>query len=138
MSFRIGSKVELFPDATGAYSLLVIAGTYDLIYDGGSGAGVPKNYATTLKRGIVVGSSPVSLDIDISAVNVSGSVTLNGAKLTGSINDDGEGSLSLRDATGGQGVLSWLHAGSYSTLIIPGTYDLVPRPKSCNAFAGQA
>jgi len=125
-----GDQVDLPLDADGSYSMRVIPGTYDVVYDNAQAnlAQAPRNDSTKIKSGIVVGSSPLNLDLDIPATTVSGSVTLNGARLNGSV--DGDGSVLLLDAAGGQAVLSGLKAGSYSTLVVPGSYDLYYRLSS--------
>jgi hypothetical protein len=126
-----GDFVELLPDATGAYSELVVPGTYDLIYriNGNPPIGLgalPASYNTKLRTGIVVGASPLMLDLDIPATTVSGTVTLNGVALPPSASkSDGDGSVALSDADGAWAGLGSLRAGSFSALVVPGTYDLV-------------
>jgi hypothetical protein len=118
-------SVDLSLDTASAYSTRVIPGTYDLTYTNAYNiAGAPVNYRTNIKSGIVVGTSPLILDIDIPATTVSGRVTVNGAGHTGSASADGEPSLALIGATGSQARLSSLDDSSFSVLVIPGTYDL--------------
>jgi hypothetical protein len=126
-----GDFVELSPDATGAYSELVLPGTYDLIYrinyDPPIALGVlPANYDTKLGSDIVVGASPLMLDIDIPMTTVSGTMTLNGVTLPPSAGKtDGDGAVALSNADGARAGLGSLRAGSFSAAVIPGTYDLV-------------
>ncbi len=121
-------SVDLFLDTASAYSTRVIPGTYDLTYTGTCNtAGAPVNNSTNIKSGIVVGTSPLILDIDIPATTVSGRVTVNGAGSTGSASADGGPSVVLIGATGSQAPLSSLGASSFSVLVIPGTYDLYYR-----------
>ncbi len=124
-----GDFVELSPDATGAYSELVLPGTYDLVYrinaDPRSGLGaLPVNLATKFRSSIVVGTSPLTLDIDIPVTTVTGSITLNGATLPPAGKGDGDGWVSLSNADGAWAELGSLRGGAFSALVIPGTYDL--------------
>ena len=108
--------------ATGPYTALVIPGTYDLYYIvDSSGAGVPPNTLTKLQTGIVVGSSPLALNIDVPAATVSGMFTLNGTTVP-PVNGWG-GALQLRNAAGDSAIIA-VKTGAFSSLVLPGTYDL--------------
>ncbi len=112
----------------GAYSATVIPGTYDLYFNTSAGAAGLNTYPSTLlQRGVVVGSSPLTLNVDIPTTTVSGTITVNGAQLASTA---GLGKLTLQNAT-----TTWTFAptsttystspaGAYSTAIVPGTYDL--------------
>jgi hypothetical protein len=123
-SLTIGSTTTV-----GTYSRLVIPGTYDLYYalstvTGAAGPGVPSNTLAKLQSGIVVGSGPVALDIDVRATPVSGTITVNGA-VPGT---DGTGSIVLRNAGGDAAVIgTTANAGAYTRLVVPGTYDVYYR-----------
>jgi hypothetical protein len=120
-----GDKSDISLDAAGAFRVVVVPGTYDLVYGGPSHDGAPVNVSTKVRRGVVIGDSAMRLDVDIPATNVSGSVTLNGETVTGASGDGGGGGyLFLADAEGAQAVLSTLADGSFSTLVIRGSYDL--------------
>jgi len=111
-------------NASGTYSALVIPGTYDL-YFGFSAAGtaVPNNARAKLRSGVVVGASPLHLDVDIPTTKVSGTVTVNGGAITNT--NGGEGTVSLVNAAGDSAILAnTAPTGSYSALVVPGTYDL--------------
>ena len=111
-------------NASGTYSALVIPGTYDL-YFGFSAAGtaVPNNARAKLRSGVVVGASPLHLDVDIPTTKVSGTVTVNGGAITNT--NGGEGTVSLVNAAGDSAILAnTAPTGSYSVLVVPGTYDL--------------
>ena len=113
----------------GAYAALVFPGTYDLYYmrdidrTAPPGTTVPSNALAKLRSGIVVGASPLKVDVDVTATKVSGTVTINGAAVTGA--SANLGAVSLVNAAGDSAVLSDLSsAGSYAALVVPGTYDL--------------
>jgi hypothetical protein len=113
----------------GAYTATIIPGTYDLYFNTSAGAAVLNTYPSTLlQRGIVVGSSPLTLNVDVPTTTVSGTITVNGAQVASTA---GLGKLTLQNAT-----TTWTFAnttsdpssstpaGAYSTAIVPGTYDL--------------
>ena len=101
----------------------VIPGTYDLYFNQGSRLGsAPMNQTTRIKTGIVVAGAPVNLDMEIPVATLSGKITLNGATLSDPKMSDGD--LFLADETGGSVRLTRVTAGTYSTLVIAGTYDL--------------
>jgi len=108
----------------GAYATLIFPGTYDLYYGrSAAGTGVPNNALAKLRSGIVVGASPLELDVDVAATKVSGTVTVNGAAVKAA--GEGLGTVSLVNAAGDSVVLADLaSSGSYTALVIPGTYDL--------------
>ncbi len=110
----------------GAYSAFVIPGSYDLYYDGQQRAGTaaPVNTGTLIRSGIVVGASPLSLDIDVPVATVSGTVKVNGAPITQA---QGVGILTLRGAGTSSARLSSTspEGGSYSVPVLPGKYDLI-------------
>jgi hypothetical protein len=109
----------------GSYALSLVAGTYDLFYDQGVNGNAPRNSYSMLQSGIVLGSSPLSLDIDIPATLVSGSVTINGKTISAIKQPDF--SLWLRSATSTATLLEYPTKDTYSALVIPGTYDLYYR-----------
>jgi len=108
----------------GAYSTAIVAGTYDLYYSVITvGTGVPSNTSVKLRGGVVIGTtSPQTLDIDIPATTVSGTITVNGAQVDQSM---GTGSLHLRNAAGDDALVGTTGgAGASSQLVVAGTYDL--------------
>ena len=118
-----GDRAALPTTSAGAFSQLVVPGTYDLYYGiSGAGAGLPGNQLVKVRSAIVVATSPLTLDIDVPATPVSGTITVNGAQVPQS---KGTGVLSLRNAAGDVvGLGSTGTAGAYSRLVVPGTYDL--------------
>jgi hypothetical protein len=108
----------------GAYATALVAGTYDLYYGVvTAGTGVPSNASVKLRSGVVIGTtSPQTLDVDIPATTVTGTITVNGAQVDSSM---GTGALHLRNAAGDDALLgSTGVAGTYAQLVVPGTYDL--------------
>jgi hypothetical protein len=120
-----GGTVPLNVNAAGAYSARVVPGTYDL-YFGSSGAvatSAPSNVAAKLQSGIVIGAAPLSLDIQVPAVTVSGTATLNGAPITAA--GQNRFVLTLQSAAGDRAQLThYLAGGAFSASVIPGNYDL--------------
>jgi hypothetical protein len=109
----------------------VTPGTYDLYFNQGSLTGsAPMNKTTRIKTGIVVADAPVNLDLEIPVATLSGKITLNGATLSDPKMSDGD--LFLADDTGGSVRLTRVTAGTYSTLVIAGTYDLYFKVTSDN------
>jgi hypothetical protein len=108
----------------GAYSTAIVPGTYDLYYGVITvGTGVPSNASVKLRSGVVIGNtSPQTLDIDIPATTVTGTITVNGAQIDASM---GTGGLHLRNAAGDDALLGTTGVvGAYSQLVAAGTYDL--------------
>jgi hypothetical protein len=113
----------------GAYTATIIPGTYDLYFSTSAGpAGLNTYPSTLLQRGIVVGSSPLTLNVDVPTTTVSGTITVNGAQVASTA---GLGKLTLQNATTTwtfavttSDAFSLTPAGAYSTAIVSGTYDL--------------
>jgi hypothetical protein len=108
---------------TGASSGPVIPGTYDLYYSpDASSPGLPQNTSSKLMGGIVVGSSSLSLQVDVPAVQISGKITSNGA----AVNAFGSTDITtLSNLAGDKIDLAPSADGSFSALVIPGTYDVI-------------
>src|SRR6185503_3283614 len=118
---RLGST----GNTSGSYSALVIPGTYDLYFGfGAAGTAVPTNARAKLRSGIVVGAAPLRLDVDVPATTVSGTVTVNGGAVANT-SSAGQGTVSLVNAAGDSVALAnTTPTGSYSALVVPGTYDV--------------
>jgi len=111
-------------DSAGAFAGRVLPETYDVVYGGAasSTSSCPMNTSTIVKRGLVVPAEGLTIPkIDVSNVVVSGKLTLGGAALS---NPDDDGSLYLRTDAGDEIFLAKLSNGTFSTHVIPGTYDL--------------
>ena len=118
-----GGDSVLLAGTAGSYSKVVIAGTYDLFYAMSvAGPAIPINRSARLKQGIVVGKSPLPLDINVPTTNISGNVTLDGASFNGS----GAAALILYGGNGDFAPIGSVSATSptYSALVIPGSYQL--------------
>jgi len=138
---------------TDSYSTLVMPGTYDVIYRRGWNYAAGGNwiYTTTagdtladgdriLQRDVVIGGASQSLNVDFGLATISGNITLSGGAIPGT-SKGGDVDLYLvnkdtgsRQRIGGPrysyATSSYvLVAGtdSYSTLVMPGTYDLLYR-----------
>ena len=123
LSAEGGNSVQLATTNAGSYSKVVIAGTYNLVYAMiVDGPAIPPNRSARLKQGIVVGKSPVPLDINVPTTTISGTLTLNGAAVTG----NGAAALTLYGANGDIATIAGLSATSptYSTLVVPGSYEV--------------
>lgn len=107
----------------GAYSQLVVAGTYDLYYAVISGGAVPANQSAKLRSGIIVGSTPLALNIDVSAPMVSGAITVDGVQMSG--NPDAVDNLVLQSASGDKATLGNTFSATYARYVIAGTYELM-------------
>ena len=106
------------------YAGVKVPGTYDIYYEwtrSTATTGVPSNLNALLRSGVVVGSTAVALNVDIPATVVSGTIAVNGAQVPQA---SGTANLSLRNAAGDNVALGTTAAGSYSRLVVPGTYDL--------------
>lgn len=112
----------------GSYSTLVFPGTYNLSYQAPTDAGdLPSNFSVRLKTGIVVGASPLVLDVDIPRATLSGTVTLNGVVRSDSLTDlEGAGfTLRFPDKSGTTRIANRLGAdGAYTAFLVPGRYEL--------------
>jgi hypothetical protein len=123
-TFAATSTMTNSSTPAGAYAAAIVAGTYDLYYGVvTAGTGVPSNGSVKLRSGVVIGTtSPQTLDVDIPATTVTGTITVNGAQVDSSM---GTGALHLRNAAGDDALLgSTGVAGKYAQLVVPGTYDL--------------
>ena len=121
-----GAKIGSFSfslDSASAFSGRVLPETYDVIYRGGAAESpCPMNTSAIIKRGVAVSAQGLAIPtIDIPSVVVSGKLTLGGAALS---NSDDDGTLSLATDEGDAIALGRLSAGTFSTRVIPGTYDI--------------
>ena len=112
-------------DIAGAYSQLVVAGSYDLYYafiTGNSAGGVPVNQSAKLRSGVVVGATPLTLDIDVAAPMVSGTLSQNGLQYPGG--GSVTANLILQSASGDKATLGSTYSPTYVRYVIAGTYEL--------------
>ena len=129
-----GRDVVFASNTTSAFNRPVVPGTYDLVYGQVSqGTGVPLNRSAILRKGVVIPAGPtVTLNVDVPAVTISGALTLNGASVAGTL---GTGSVQLSTPDGDSVVLGSLSSGTYSALVVPGTYDLYYSGQGASAAA---
>ena len=115
-------EVVLARTDQGAFNVSsVLSGTYDLYYRFASGPQVmPANTGARLLQGV----TPSDLGIvEIPVQTLSGAITVNGGAPPASAFD--YGMLSLRDpVTGDTAFLGTTQSGSFSRLVVPGTYDV--------------
>jgi hypothetical protein len=100
----------------GAYSVNLIPGTYDIVYDLGwlgNSPDLPINEHSTVSTQVEFDSSMV-FDIDIPAVVLTGTMTINGEMVQG-------GELELHTSYGHDFLLG-TGMSPYSAMVIPGTY----------------
>jgi len=117
-----GDVVPLGRTSAGSYSVRVVPGTYDLVYQASTPEGVaPRNTAAKL-RTVTIGDAAgiTTLDIDVPSVVVTGALKINGA--THTLENDA-GVLTLRNGTDVV-TLGSTSAGSYSVRVVPGNYDV--------------
>lgn len=107
----------------GDYQARVLVGDYDAFYgQDTAGVSMPVNVHGYLDAVSIQGST--TLDIDIPAVEVVGSLTIGGAAAPDSPYDDGR--LFLRNAqTQDKVLLGNTREGTYAARVLPGTYDVI-------------
>ncbi|HEY0466936.1 MAG TPA: hypothetical protein VGC79_22190 [Polyangiaceae bacterium] len=116
------------PPDGGAYSTPVFPGTYDVSFQTQEDAvDFPHNFSARIKRGIVVGTSPLALDVDIPGATLSGVITVNGELRSDTLAHlEGAGFvLRFPDNSGQTRIATRLgDMGSYSAFLVPATYEL--------------
>ena len=131
----LGGRDVLFAsNTTAAFNLPVVPGTYDLVYAQVlKGTALPVNRSAVFRKGVVIPAGPtVTLNVDVPAVTISGALTLNGASVAGT---SGTGSVQLSTPDGDLVALGSLSAGTYSALVVPGTYDIYYSGQGASAAA---
>jgi hypothetical protein len=123
LSSATAGRATLIPDSAGAFSQSILPATYDVIYgaitDTTDG---PRNSSALIKSGLVVSEvGPNVLDVSVPSVAISGAITVAGSAVTEPVDD---GSVYLRGAGEDQITLGTALGGSYSTRVVPGTYDV--------------
>ena len=118
-----GPDVLLDSTTAGTFNKPVAPGTYDVVYGQVSkGTAVPINRSGIVMKGVVIpAGTTATLNVDVPAVTVSGALTMNGASVAGT---SGMGSVQLSTPEGDLVTLGSLSSGTYSALVVPGTYDL--------------
>lgn len=120
-----GDEVELGRPMAGSYAVRAVPGTYDVFFRWDQGnAFQPRNTNARAATGLVVPTAgPHTLDIDIPVVDLTGIVTINGARVKVESDDVG---LSLANAeTGDEVILGQTSFGAFAAKVVAGRYDVV-------------
>jgi hypothetical protein len=116
-----GQDLSIGSTSDGSYTIRLVPGTYDLIYQTITLAGVtPKNVGVKLRSGIVLTTS-TTLDVDIPSVPVMGAFTIDGVPV---LAPSDVGTLYLQGPSGDRVRLGLSNAPTYATRAIPATYDI--------------
>jgi hypothetical protein len=120
----------------GTYTAQLLPGPYDIYYASDEHSiglkNAPRNQWAKIATNVVVPvTGPVTLNIDVPFASVTGTLKINGATRTGSV----DARYYLRNAAGDEARLANTTASTYSARVMPGTYDLYYRtlsePLSC-------
>jgi len=132
--------LELFDATSDSYSLLgnthspfaglvVVPGTYDIVYSHETGDAVPQNIRGTVNAGIVIAGDQ-QLDLDVTGYLLTGSVTLDTAAFPQSQYNTADfllsGAASTEDI-----FLFASHAQDEPAMVLPGTYDVIYACHNC-------
>jgi len=120
-----GALASVSP-AGSAYAALVVPGVYDVVYTASSAGTGPVNSKAVLRSGVVIGTAPMTLNVDVPATTVTLSASVNGKPMTAAA-PFRQGGLALVNAAGDNALLTGNAAakGAYAALVVPGVYDLV-------------
>lgn len=132
--------LELHDPAANSYSLLgnthspftglvVIPGTYDIVYSHETGDAVPQNTRGTVMTGYVIAGNQ-QLDLDIVGHSMTGSITLNTAAFPQSQYNAAD-FLLRGDETSEDIHLFTSYAQDEPAIVLPGTYDVVYTCHNC-------
>jgi hypothetical protein len=118
------TEILLGETRTGEYSVRVLPGSYDVVYEGLVGSAVaPANKRATVRElefGKADGDQTV--DIDIRTVELSGSLLFNNEAAPADPSDDGF--VMLRHPSGDEVLLGMTSSLTYSRRVIEGPYDV--------------
>jgi hypothetical protein len=118
-----GDEVYLGLSNDGGFDRRIVPGTYDVVYEHKVGSQVPLNPRTTVLSSISL-QTDTDFDINVTAIGVSGSFSLNGAPFPNTAYESA--TISLRDPKSDTLVpLNDTYAGAYAIQLIPGFYDVV-------------
>lgn len=118
-----GDQTLVGDTSDGVIDTVVLAGTYDVIYDRVVGGNiVPRNKAAVVMRQLVV-DEDLEMELDIPVVRLQGAITLGGDAPPDSEYETGD--LVLVDASTGDEVkLGQTRNGEYSARVLPGSYEV--------------
>ncbi|MCX4247541.1 Kazal-type serine protease inhibitor family protein [Paraliomyxa miuraensis] len=109
--------------------VMVIPGSYELHYvRRAGGLEVPANESARMDTVELAPGDAASWEIDVPAVDLHGSILMNGSPAPASLYENGELVLRQR-STGDEVVLGESYDGEYRVMVLPGTYDLHYRRK---------
>lgn len=115
--------VDLGSVHIGYYSALVVPGIYDVVYLHEQGDILPQNSETVLMENVDL-DADADWPIDVPSVLVMGDILVDGAPAPNSIYENGY--IQFRDTvTGASFPVGMSSDGSYMTMVIPGTYDVM-------------
>ena len=132
--------LELFDADTGSYTLLgnthnafaglvVMQGTYDVVYSHENGDAVPQNIRGVVTSGYVIGGDQ-QLDLDVTGHMLTGSVTLNTAAFP--ISQYNTADFLLRGPNSTEDIFLFAsHAQDEPAMVMPGTYDVIYACHNC-------
>ena len=118
-----GDTVALGDSNDQSHNTVIIPGVYDVIYAHTQGSEIPQNQDAIVMSAVDISSSQ-ALAIDVPAVTLTSSYTMNGEPF--SVSQYVRAFFSLRNTDSGDTVaLGWCYDQSHSTVIIPGVYDVI-------------
>ncbi|MGI9270603.1 MAG: hypothetical protein ACR2QT_02415 [Woeseiaceae bacterium] len=133
-------NLELFDANTGSYSLLgstrnpltglmVVQGTYDILYSHEDGEAVPQNIRGTVAAGYIIAGGQ-QLDLDVVGYLLSGSITLDSVAFPQSQYNTADFLLSGTASTE-EIFLFASHSQDEPAMVLPGTYDVIYSCHNC-------
>ena len=137
-----GVTVSAALPAAGAatYSVMLMPGAYDVVVDGPAtcpaGAVLPCRRFVKHKAMALLTSG--NLDLDLAILQVSGTVTVNGAAMAAGVGERGGLRLvdTVADEDGPRLALGTAGPAQWSALVYPGTYDVQLERTNCAAAVG--
>lgn len=128
----LGDEFPFDAHYDGEYTLPVVTGTYDVYFKVGLfGSVAPRNTGKKIKR-IVVTQGEDPIDVDVPTRRIQGALTINGVS---GLETADLASISLRGEDGDTVPLGSVVSKSYSTTVVPGTYDVYFGGRTSNTFA---
>ena len=110
----------------GTLTVRLVPGTYDVEYAfQGHDSTLPVNGGAIIRSGVVIPAGTSALNVDIPVATVTGSFTVNGAAVPSATKD---GFISIRDAMGNSALIGATGDTTYTTTVVPGTYDVYYGP----------
>jgi hypothetical protein len=115
--------VSLGETRYGTYEARVLPGSYEVVYEGLTGADVaPANTRAIVSTIYAQKNRPLEHHVDIPTIVIAGDITFNGAPAPADPTDDGF--VVLRHPAGDEVVLGLTSTGAYSRRVIAGSYEM--------------